>query len=152
VAAVVHDDRGRVLLVRHNKYGRWMCPGGHVDPDELPHDTALREVQEETGLRVRLLPNAERRELGDERARVLPTPFCVLEEQVASGNAYIDLVYRCQATDDTAPRPDGVETAEVRWFTADEIAAWQGEETFENIRRIALCSVRLFLAQTGGGR
>jgi 8-oxo-dGTP pyrophosphatase MutT (NUDIX family) len=32
----------------------WLPPGGHIDPHELPHDAAVREVHEETGLAVAL--------------------------------------------------------------------------------------------------
>lgn len=52
-AAVILDLQGRVLLVKHN-YGRlnWELPGGAAEPHESAVDTVLREVREETGLRV----------------------------------------------------------------------------------------------------
>ena len=37
----------RVLLHRHAKLGMWLPPGGHIEPDELPDDAAVREVEEE---------------------------------------------------------------------------------------------------------
>lgn len=45
-----------VLLVHHKASGCWMFPGGHVDPDEAPHEAALREVLEETGVRATIQP------------------------------------------------------------------------------------------------
>jgi len=42
----------QVLLIKHKKLGAWLCPGGHVDRDELPHQAAEREFAEETGLQV----------------------------------------------------------------------------------------------------
>jgi 8-oxo-dGTP pyrophosphatase MutT (NUDIX family) len=30
--------------------GKWQCPGGGGDPQEQPHQTAIRELWEETGL------------------------------------------------------------------------------------------------------
>jgi ADP-ribose pyrophosphatase YjhB (NUDIX family) len=51
----VRDDRGRVLLVRRGhapERGRWSVPGGRVEPGESGQDAAVREVLEETGLRV----------------------------------------------------------------------------------------------------
>jgi 8-oxo-dGTP diphosphatase len=52
-ASMVVFDLGRaaVLLVHHNATGRWVFPGGHVDPDEAPGEAAIREVVEETGIR-----------------------------------------------------------------------------------------------------
>jgi 8-oxo-dGTP pyrophosphatase MutT (NUDIX family) len=43
-------------LIEHPRLGRLMIPGGHVEQDEHCAQAALREVAEETGLRVRLLP------------------------------------------------------------------------------------------------
>jgi ADP-ribose pyrophosphatase YjhB (NUDIX family) len=59
VAVLVTDDRGRLLLGRRGKqpnYGRWVIPGGGVEPGEHWFETAAREVFEETGLRVKVDP------------------------------------------------------------------------------------------------
>ena len=52
-AAAIFDEHGRVLLVKHS-YGRlnWELPGGAVEPGEGVVEAAVREVYEETGLRV----------------------------------------------------------------------------------------------------
>lgn len=54
-AAVVMDDRQRVLLVRRSEKERflprvWGVPCGKLEPGESPEDGALRELKEETGL------------------------------------------------------------------------------------------------------
>ena len=52
---------GRVLLVRaRNLKGDlvWTFPKGHVEPGETPREAALREVEEETGWRCRILKTA----------------------------------------------------------------------------------------------
>jgi 8-oxo-dGTP diphosphatase len=46
---VVRD--GKLLLVR-NRRGFWSTPGGHLDFGESPDVCAVREVFEETGVRV----------------------------------------------------------------------------------------------------
>lgn len=48
---LIHD--GKVMLVKHKKVGAWLCPGGHIDQDELPHQAAEREFWEETGIKVK---------------------------------------------------------------------------------------------------
>jgi ADP-ribose pyrophosphatase YjhB (NUDIX family) len=50
VGAVVTDDAGRVLLVRED--GEWLAPGGEVEPGETHEDALVREVIEETGVRI----------------------------------------------------------------------------------------------------
>lgn len=50
-AFVLCPERRRVLLIHHQKLGRWLQPGGHVEPgDESLLDAARREVEEETGV------------------------------------------------------------------------------------------------------
>ena len=48
------DGEREVLLVHRPKYNDWSLPKGKADGSERPVQTALREVQEETGLRCRL--------------------------------------------------------------------------------------------------
>src|SRR5581483_5544181 len=54
VAAVVRAPEG-VLLLKRSDDGRWALPGGAIDPGEAPAQALVREVYEETGLRVRPL-------------------------------------------------------------------------------------------------
>ncbi|WP_055530672.1 NUDIX domain-containing protein [Streptomyces graminilatus] len=45
-------ERGQVLLVHHNRFDKWVPPGGHIEPGESFAGTAVREFKEETGLPV----------------------------------------------------------------------------------------------------
>ena len=57
-AALVIDKKNRVLLGRRKKepnYGRWVLPGGKIEPFERIEDAVRREVAEETGLEVEVL-------------------------------------------------------------------------------------------------
>ncbi len=57
VGAVVFRG-GDVLLIKRGKapfIGQWSIPGGGLNEGERLEDAALREVMEETGVRVRLL-------------------------------------------------------------------------------------------------
>ena len=65
VGAVIIDESGRMLLIlRGHEPGRglWSIPGGRIEPGETDQQAVVREVAEETGLRVtcgRLLGSAE---------------------------------------------------------------------------------------------
>jgi len=54
VAVIIRDDEGRILLERRSDCGWWGCLGGRVEAGESVEQAALREVQEETGLTVRI--------------------------------------------------------------------------------------------------
>ncbi|OFY39872.1 MAG: hypothetical protein A2Z69_02665 [Bacteroidetes bacterium RBG_13_44_24] len=47
VIAARHN--GKWILVRHRDRSAWEIPGGHIEDNELPEDTARRELMEETG-------------------------------------------------------------------------------------------------------
>jgi 8-oxo-dGTP diphosphatase len=50
----VVDDKLRVLLIHRTKYRDVTLPKGKVDPGEMLAETAVREIHEETGIRVAL--------------------------------------------------------------------------------------------------
>lgn len=55
--ALVTDGEGRVLLQQlkiGRRAGNWALPGGLLEADETTEDAARREIEEETGLQVRL--------------------------------------------------------------------------------------------------
>lgn len=52
VGVIVRDGQGRILLERRSDCGLWGLPGGRMEPGESLAVTAVREVLEETGLRV----------------------------------------------------------------------------------------------------
>ncbi len=50
--AILFDEHGRVLLCHRRDMDAWNLPGGGVESGELPSEAVIREVLEETGLRV----------------------------------------------------------------------------------------------------
>ncbi|CAA9533343.1 MAG: Adenosylhomocysteinase [uncultured Thermomicrobiales bacterium] len=121
---VIHD--GRVLLHRHARLARWLPPGGHVEPGELPDDAATREVFEETGVIATLRGPSAISVDRPGQPRQLIRPAGIQLTDIAPGHQHIDLVYFATGQPAT-PRPG------VSWFAAaelpalgltDEIAAW----------------------------
>jgi ADP-ribose pyrophosphatase len=60
VGAIIRDERGRILLVRHRPerkgfwQGKWICPGGELKFGEILQEGIIREVMEETNLEITL--------------------------------------------------------------------------------------------------
>lgn len=51
-ALVIRDDAGRLLLVRKRGTSKFMQPGGKLEPGESFAAAAVRELEEELGIRV----------------------------------------------------------------------------------------------------
>jgi 8-oxo-dGTP diphosphatase len=64
---VVRD--GEILVVHRPKYDDWTFPKGKCNDGEPDDDCALREVEEETGLRCELLDEAGKTEYVDSKGR-----------------------------------------------------------------------------------
>ena len=56
-AFVVNKDRTKMVVVYHIINDGWTYPGGHADGIEDLLSVAVREVEEETGLKVKVLDN-----------------------------------------------------------------------------------------------
>lgn len=55
-AWIVDEGHGSALLVHHRKLDRWLQPGGHVEDDTDTLSAARREIHEETGLDMVVVP------------------------------------------------------------------------------------------------
>lgn len=58
-AIVIHKsgDRCKILLVRNHNGRNYSFPKGHVEQGETEEQTAVREVKEETGLDITIIPS-----------------------------------------------------------------------------------------------
>ncbi|MFP4311068.1 MAG: NUDIX hydrolase [Nitriliruptoraceae bacterium] len=107
-SAIVLDERSRVLLHRHKRLGRWLQPGGHLDPGELPWQAAVRETREETGL------DAHPPALG-------VTLVHVDVHEGPRGHVHLDLRYLLLAQAAAAFSPAAGESPDVAWCSAAEV-------------------------------
>ena len=139
--AVVHRENGDVLLLFHRKLNCWLCPGGHVEADELPHQAVLREIREETGLQATLLSQPVDWVQPDDHAQVLPQPMCMLAENIPDKqdglHIHIDFVYRALVSGQ--PVLNERESKQIRFFSPQEI---ESLELIPNVRSVIRQSLR----------
>jgi 8-oxo-dGTP pyrophosphatase MutT (NUDIX family) len=114
---VVHA--GRVLLHYHAKLGKWLPPGGHIEDNELPDDAAVREVLEETGLRVQLMGG---RGLGVDAPRQLVIPAGIQVEDIYPGHQHVDLVYFARPGGGAAIATEFTDRDRVGWYCPSDLA------------------------------
>ena len=88
-----------ILMIRHRPGGYRSFPKGHVEPGETERETAIREVLEETSVRISLIR--------DFRHVVGYTPAPGVEKEV---------VYVVARSEQTDIRPRRGEIAQVEWL------------------------------------
>ncbi len=87
----------RVLLHWHRKNRLWLPFGGHIEENEDPVQTVLREIEEECGIAARLIERGAR--FAFDEPRQLSPPVTILLERATDGqlwHEHIDLIYFCR--------------------------------------------------------
>lgn len=130
--------RKKVLLHLHKKYNTLFPLGGKMNEDEVPHETALREVFEESGLKVELYNRDKELELG--RVVQLRSPMYTLLENVGHEIENIDFIYFARAISNEV-NPQNGESKELYWFTREEIE--NNENIKPHVKEMALDALRI---------
>lgn len=146
-AIVVHNNQ--TLLMWHKRLQRWMPPGGHLDPNELPEEAAIRECKEETGLNIEILSEWEWNVFAghEDEGRMQKKPIATLIEQIPASkernepaHQHMDFVFLgTLAHENQLLQPQLAEMTALRWFSRSEIFDLQTEsEIYGNVQRLLL--------------
>lgn len=130
-AFVVND--GQVLLIHHAKLGQWLQPGGHIEPRETPDEAAKREVEEETGVSMRIHEDY-RPETEYPTSEDLPEPFQINLHEVRDDHWHVDFAFLGVVEDLGRPRETNEHNGQ-RWLSLDALADLSPID--ENTRRMA---------------
>ncbi len=118
-AFIINPYNKKILLVKHKKNRRWTQPGGHIEGNETPEETALREVYEETGLRVRLIGERFPRE--EDFIRPLGIQKNRRTTDDGETHMHIDIIYVAIPNDDNDVVLNKEETDDIGWFSREEL-------------------------------
>lgn len=105
VSAVVVNAAGELLLGQRADDGRWSVVSGFVEPGEQPATAVVREVEEETGVRVEPV----------RLTSALAEPYVYPNGDRCE---YLNLGFRCRLLSGTA-RVNDDESVAVGWFPLD---------------------------------
>ena len=109
-AFVVNKDKDKMIVVYHIINDGWIYPGGHSDGDNNLLSVAIREVEEETGLKAKVLDD----KIFAIQANSVQSHF--KNQKFISAHIHFDVIYLLEA-DDTIPlvyRED--ESKGVKWI------------------------------------
>lgn len=115
---MVYDDNGNIL-VQDRRDPSWpgICfPGGHVEPGESFVEAVIREVWEETGLRI-------------EKPRLCGTK----QFQTGKGERYVVFFYK---TDRFSGTLRSSEEGDVFWIPRKDLPRYNAVEDFDSMLRV----------------
>jgi 8-oxo-dGTP diphosphatase len=140
-------EQGRVLLVHHNRFDKWVPPGGHIEPGETFAGTVVREFKEETGLLVEALSAQPVIHPADANATPEPVPFYVdLEREGFAVPAIVQFFY-VRRLAQAVGQPVHAQLEEVRaarWFAREDLTRLP---TFEQVRSLAWFALHNYPAE-----
>lgn len=109
VTAVVLDSLGRILMIRRGDSGLWAIPGGAQDIGETIVDATVREVLEETGIRIRVT-----RLVG-----IYSDPLHVIDYHNGEVRQEFSICFRGEP--ESGSLTTSVESPEVSWVSTDSL-------------------------------
>ena len=110
VAAAVRDDEGRLLLIHKVDNGNWALPGGGMELGETVADAAIREVAEETGIRVEITG----------LVGIYTNPAHVMSYDDGEVRQEFSICFNARPQGGEL-REDGTETQAAKWFDVSEL-------------------------------
>jgi 8-oxo-dGTP diphosphatase len=110
ITAVVFNEHGEILLQRAKDDGQWYLIGGSIDPGEEPADAVVREVWEETGVRV----------IPDRIVGVYGGQDFIIRYSNGDQVAVLSVTFACRAVGGE-PQVNDDESLEVRYFAPDSL-------------------------------
>lgn len=115
----MHGDA--TLLHWHKKVQEWLPPGGHVEPNEDPVQTTLREIAEETGMQATIVPTYDRLDISN--LEQVDAPHSIMIENVFDTkdgeHQHIDHIYFTRAVSPNGARPQAPN--QWIWVTRDQL-------------------------------
>ena len=127
---IVNPSRTHVLMVHHNLYNSWSWIGGHADGEADLLSVALREAQEETGVR-KIRPLSE----DIFSLEILPVQAHFKRGNYVVPHLHLNATYLIEADDLQPIRSKPDENSAVRWFPLEEAVKVCSEPPMQIIYR-----------------
>ncbi|GAG36946.1 unnamed protein product [marine sediment metagenome] len=128
----------KFLLVEHVKTGLWLPPGGHIEKNETPDESLLREIKQELGLEIKILNTPRIHEKGN-IIKQLAVPFYCNTHKLIDHIHYCSF-YLCEPlTEKINPQLEEIKGFD--WFSKHEL---YNEKIPVDVRNIGLLGFKKY--------
>jgi len=133
--STVYIVRERNVLFTFNKKVEKFIPlGGHIEPNELPCESVIREAKEESGFDIRLV------EVPGWKHKNLPQNLDIQLDEIKPDHHHINISYVGEVIGGEM-LDESDEGTELRWFSSEELK--ESSEVFENTREKAFRAIEI---------
>ena len=137
ISTVYVVNKNKVLLTFNKNVKKFIPLGGHIDPNELPCQAAIREAKEESGYEIELLDLDGKTSL--EKTN-LKQNFDIQLDKIGEDHHHINISYIGKIVGGEM-RKESDEGTALKWFSKKELK--NIEKIFENTREKALKALKL---------
>jgi len=134
ISTVLIVQNGKVLMTWNDKVNNWIPIGGHIDPNELPCDSVIREAKEESGFDIELI------DLRDLKIKNLTQNLDIQLDIIKPNHHHINISYIGRIIVGKMMEMSDEGTG-LKWFSPSEII--ESKEIFENSKEKALKAIEI---------
>ena len=116
-AFVVNKEKTKMIVVYHIINDGWIYPGGHADGEEDLLSVAIREVEEETGLKTKILDN------NIFSIQAAPVVGHIKKGKYVPAHIHFDVLYLLEADENLELQYREDESKGVKWINFEDATA-----------------------------
>lgn len=125
---IVNKERTKVIMAYHNIYESWAWTGGHADGDSNLIHVALKEANEETGLKnLKVLSD------GIFGIQILTVDSHIKRGEFVPSHLHLDCCFLLEADENETLRIKEDENSGVKWIGIDEVLTITNEKNMKPI-------------------
>ena len=127
-AFIVNKNKDKVLMIHHNIYNSWSWTGGHADGDKDLLGVAIREANEETGVKNVNSLTSEIFSLD-----ILPVLGHTKRGEYVSAHLHLSIAYLVEACEEEVLIVKEDENSGVKWVPIDEVDTYSNEPHMQKV-------------------
>ena len=125
---IVNKERTKVLMIYHNIYKSWAWTGGHADGDDNLLHVAIKEAEEETGLKKLKILND-----GIYSLEILTVDSHIKRGKFVSSHLHLNCTFLFEADEKEVLRIKEDENSGVNWIDIEKVCEVSNEEKMKPI-------------------